>query len=720
MHSDKMSQILIVDDCPLSVSLLERLVHAVGGEAVCFTDARKALEWAFANPADIILVDYYMPDIDGLEFIRQVRDSGPNTTTPILMISSSDEDALLQPALEAGANDFLQKPVNRAEFLARTRSMLQLRQNERQLIEHSLALEKKVQDATAELRRSQERYYLAAQASRDGLWDWNLETGEVFFSAYWCEMIGYRESDLPALLSTWFNRVHPDDIAELRSSVDAYLAKDMDFLSCEYRLRHRNGSYCWMSTRGLCMRNDRGEPHRLIGTQTNITDRKKIEARLAHTALHDALTGLPNRVLLTERLQQAFMRYKRDKSNPFAVMFLDLDRFKQVNDTLGHAAGDQLLLALAPRMKRCCREADTVARLSGDEFVLLLPDTSSLEDVEQVAKRLLDEIQRPLTIAGKTINPSASIGIAFADDSFTAYNDILKDADSALYEAKKKGRSSYVIFDPESRHAQNTTLHLQEALKKAVTDEELRVCYQPILDLKTQRIVGFEALARWQHPELGLIMPDHFLHYAEEGEEIIKLDRFVARKALQQVREWRDTYGEDYFLSLNISTKHFYQKGFAPFMKELCHEANFPMQKLVLELSEKTIQESLETAERLFAFLKQEGYELALDDFGNGPTSLYGLSAFNFSYIKVDRRVIANLQERPHHQKFLNLMTHIGQDVEATLIFEGVETKSEYDYLFQHTQGLTQGFYFQKPAMGSEIKAFLDETAQRGRAAIRA
>lgn len=715
-----MSHILIVDDCELSISLLERMVHAVGGRSVCFTDPRKGLDWAMGNPVDLILVDYHMPEMDGLEFIRHIRDSGPNATVPILMISSADEGSLLQPALEAGANDFLQKPVNRAEFLARTRNMLQLRQNERQLLEYSQILEKRVQDATNELRKSQERYYLAAQASRDGLWDWDLETGEVFYSAYWCEMVGYRESDLPMVLSTWFNRVHPEDIIELRAAIDSYLAKEIDFLSCEYRLRHRNGSYCWMSTRGLCIRDEKGKAYRLVGTQTNITERKKIEARLAHTALHDALTGLPNRVLLTERLQQAFIRYKRDKKSSFAVLFLDLDRFKQVNDTLGHAAGDQLLLALAPRMKRCCREADTVARLAGDEFVLLLPDTGSLEDVEQVAQRLLEEISRPLTIAGKNINPSASIGIAFADPTFTAYNDILKDADMALYQAKEKGRNGYAIFDPATRHKQVSTLRFQDEIKKAVTEGEMRVCYQPILDIKSLQVVGFEALARWQHPELGLVLPDNFLAYAEESEEIIKLDRFVTRQAMEQVQSWREHYGQNFFLSVNIAARHFYQKGLTTFLKEACQDTSFAAENLVLELSEKTIIESPNAAERLFLTLKQDGYAIALDDFGTGATSLHALAGFALSYIKVDRRIVANLKEWTRYQKFLELISQVAHEIPATLIFEGVETKVEFEYLKEHASGLVQGYHFLKPERVDKVQDYLDASAEKGKACARA
>jgi diguanylate cyclase (GGDEF)-like protein/PAS domain S-box-containing protein len=389
------------------------------------------------------------------------------------------------------------------------------------------------------LRESEERYALAVRAANDGLWDWNLKKGSIYYSPRWKQMLGYTDSEISDNPNEWFNRVHPDDIAQLRTNISAHVKGLSAHFECEYRIQHSSGTYRWMLSRGMAVIGADKTALRLAGSQTDVTLRKQAETKLLHDAFHDSLTELPNRALFIDRLRHVIERSKRDNSNIYAVLFLDLDRFKDVNDSLGHLTGDQLLVATAHLLKAILRPMDTVARLGGDEFVILLEDIRDVSDVTRVAERIQKKLMQAALLPNHTIFMSASMGIVLSTTGYNHPEDILRDADTAMYRAKENGRSRYEIFDSAMRDQIMFRLEIESALRQAIEKEELDVYYQPVVDVRIGRIVWFEALVRWKHPVRGLLVPNEFVPLADETGQIIQLDRLVMRKAAAQLVKWQ-------------------------------------------------------------------------------------------------------------------------------------------------------------------------------------
>ena len=434
------------------------------------------------------------------------------------------------------------------------------------------------------LRESEERYALAVRAANDGLWDWNLKKSQIYYSPRWKQMFGYSDEEISDNPNEWFNRVHPDDIAQLRNNISVHIKGLSAHFECEYRIQHSNGTYRWMLSRGMAVIGSDKAAMRLAGSQTDITLRKQAETKLMHDAFHDSLTELPNRALFIDRLKHVIERSKRDNSNIYAVLFLDLDRFKDVNDSLGHLTGDQLLVATAHLLKSILRPMDTVARLGGDEFTILLEDIRDVSDVTRVADRIQKKLMQAALLPNHTIFMSASMGIVLSTTGYDRPEDVLRDADTAMYRAKENGRSRYEIFDSAMRDQIMLRLEIESALRKAIEKEELDVFFQPVVDVKIGRIVWFEALVRWKHPERGLLPPSEFLPLADETGLIIQLDRLVMRKAAAQLVKWQKQFVNDppFGVSVNISGKHINQTDFVEYIVQTLEETGLSPRQLEL------------------------------------------------------------------------------------------------------------------------------------------
>ncbi|HSE37879.1 MAG TPA: diguanylate cyclase, partial [Blastocatellia bacterium] len=415
--------------------------------------------------------------------------------------------------------------------------------------------------ALESLTESERRCAMLLRGASDGMWEWDLEANEMHFCERWKAMLGYEENELSSQPEEWFNRVHPEDIERVQSEIMSHLMGLSNQFQSEHRVRRADGSYRWMLSRGLAVLDSNRFVYRMTGSLTDVTEQKKAEKQLLHNAFHDALTGLPNRALFMDRLKNSLAEVKEGDGYSFGVLFLDLDRFKVVNDSLGHQIGDQLLVATARRLESCLRPGDIVARLGGDEFAVILDRVKHVSDAVQAAERIRERLSSPFNLSGHEVFISASIGIALNQTASEEPDEILRNADTAMYRAKDQGRGCFELFD-KGMHVRNAALsQLETGLRRALARDEFRVHYQPIISLETWRISGFEALLRWEHPEHGYISPLKFIPVAEESGLIIELGQWVLREACQQLRSWQEQFPSDppLSISVNLSGKQFSQ-----------------------------------------------------------------------------------------------------------------------------------------------------------------
>lgn len=545
------------------------------------------------------------------------------------------------------------------------------------------------------LRESEERYALAARGANDGLWDWNLKTGEIYYSPRWKEMLGYSEEEMSGSPEEWFSRVHPEDVPGLQSELKAHREGRTGHFEHEHRLRHKDGSYRWVLVRGIAVRDAEGVAYRMAGSLTDITGRKETEARLMYDALHDPLTGLPNRALFLSLLDRCIRRTKRRRDYLFAVLFIDLDRFKLVNDSLGHGAGDELLVELARRLKSCLRPGDVVARLGGDEFTVLLDDIRDVSDATRVAERILNELQMPFDLGGHEAFTTASIGIALSTAGHDLPEHVLRDADTAMYRAKVRGKARYEMFD-EAMHARAVAqLKLETDLRRALTRNELRVQYQPIVELASGVIMGFEALVRWEHPERGLVSPGEFIPIAEETGLVIPIGNFVLETACRQTAEWQRKYPayHDLSVSVNLSVRQFQLPDLVDQIMEILGATGLSPRSLRVEITESVLMDDPETNKETIRALRERGVQVQIDDFGTGYSSLSYLQRFSVDTLKIDRSFISGGETWDIVQTILGLARDLGVDV----IAEGVETEEQSRRLSALQCHRAQGYLFREP-----------------------
>ncbi len=565
------------------------------------------------------------------------------------------------------------------------------------------------------LRESEERYALAVRAANDGLWDWNLKKGQIYYSPRWKQMLGYSDEEISNNPNEWFNRVHPEDLAQLRNNISVHLKGLSAHFECEYRIQHSNGTYRWMLSRGMAVIGSDKAALRLAGSQSDITLRKQAETKLLHDAFHDSLTELPNRALFIDRLKHVIERSKRDNSNIYAVIFLDLDRFKDVNDSLGHLTGDQLLVATAHLLKSILRPMDTVARLGGDEFVILLEDIRDVSDVTRVSERIQKKLMQATLLPNHTIFMSASMGIVLSTTGYNRPEDVLRDADTAMYRAKENGRSRYELFDSAMRDQIMLRLEIESALRKAIEKEELDVYYQPVVDVKIGRIVWFEALVRWKHAERGLLAPSEFVPLADETGQITQLDRLVMRKAAAQLVKWQKEFVNDppFGVSVNISGKHITQPDFVEYIVDTLEKTGLNPASLNLEITENAVMGNFEIILDVLDRLEAHGIQVQIDDFGVGYSSLNYLSHAAIKVLKIDRSFISKILKDPNYMKIVQAIIKLTHGLSLTVVAEGVETKEQLAQLSKLDCEYIQGKLVSMPVDEQKITALLQKERNR-------
>ncbi|MDH0896501.1 MULTISPECIES: EAL domain-containing protein [unclassified Pseudomonas] len=562
------------------------------------------------------------------------------------------------------------------------------------------------------LEDSEARFARALRGANDGLWDWHLEHDRLYVSERWAEMLDLSRDALGEGCAAWFSRVHPDDLPGLRQAIDAHLGARTPLLHHEYRIRRRRGDYLWVLARGV-VEHDQDGQRRMAGSQTDISSRKAVEEQLRHAARHDPLTGLANRLRLDELLRQALQQLRKPGARDAALLFVDLDRFKLINDSLGHHVGDQVLVEVGRRLSLCLRPGDHLARFGGDEFVVLLTDLACLDDAEQVAQRMLDGLLHPMHLAEQTLVVSASIGVAPLRASADAA-EALQAADLALYRAKQAGKAQFARYSQELQAAARRQLELESALGQALEHDEFILHYQPIcrIDQGVPRLIGVEALLRWRHGG-QLIPPQEFIPSLEESGQILRVGDWVLREACRQVRAWQLAGQEQLRCSVNLSSRQLQQDDFVARLTDILIDTGLAPSSLILEITESQLMRDCTATLIALRELGGLGVRLALDDFGTGYSSLGYLKRFPLHILKVDKSFIGGTDAES--RAISRAIIGLGRSLALEVVAEGVERAEQLDLLRQENCHLAQGYWFSRPRPAAELaRLFRDEDRFEG------
>jgi len=676
-------RVLLVEDSPDDARLIHVLLGKTTEASFVITHEDrlgKGVARLKQDRFDVVLLDFSLPDSFGLDTFLSIHEADPRV--PVIVLTSLDDDELAARAVREGAQDYLVKREVDTRLLVRS-------------IRYAIAR----QTADDALRDSEERYALAVQGANDGVFDWDLRSDTVYFSPRWKKMLGYSEFEVGPSTHEWFERIHPDDEAAFRRKLTAHLDGETEHFRLEHRIKSAGGRWLWVLTRGLAVRGADGRPSRMAGSQSDITARKVAEEKLQHDALHDDLTCLANRVLFMDRLSCSMADFERTPENQFAVLFFDLDRFKNVNDSLGHPLGDKLLKGIAQRLEHYLRPGDTVARIGGDEFAILLNRINDIPGAIHVAERIQELLGMTFSIDGHEVFVTASIGIAHSATGYRTPDEIMRDADIAMYRAKAAGKARYEVFDRNMHQSAVALLKLETELRLAVQNNDFVMHYQPIVDLKSGHIVGFEALVRWIHTERGIVSPNSFIAIAEETGLIVPLGWWVLEESCRQARQWQDRFPIDpaLFISVNVSGKLFLKRGIVDRLMGILEATGLPPESLRLEVTENVVLEHVNTALDNLQLLRALGIQLSIDDFGTGYSSLSYLQRFHYDELKIDRSFVSRLGQGTDSRAIVETILGLASNLGIGVVAEGVETAEQADRLRQMACPHGQGFWFSRP-----------------------
>ena len=562
--------------------------------------------------------------------------------------------------------------------------------------------------AEVALAESEHRYRIVTENMTD-LVCLHRTDGRFIYVTPSCEsLLGYTQEEL--IYKNPYDFFHPDDLAQIKES--QYVPLSENAVPVTYRFRHKSGGYVWLETLTKPILDEAGQTLHLQATSRDVSDRVFMEHRLRHDALHDALTDLPNRLMLLERLEFALKQTQRNPDFKFAVLFVDCDRFKVINDSLGHSAGDQLLTVIAQKFGSFVRNTDLVARLGGDEFVFLLEGISSLSEAIQVAQRIINDLKSPFQIEGHQIFISASIGIVIGNADSLQAETLIRNADIAMYRAKASGRGTYAVFDPDMHTEVLQHLQLENDLRKALPNQEFLLFYQPIVSLKTLRIIGFETLLRWQHPTLGLLTPDKFIDIVEDTDLIYSLGEWILLNACRQISTWqtRISHAAHLRLTINLSVKQLRDSVLIPQLQKVLSNTQINPQTLTLEITESLLVENINLTSQLLNQVQAMGVSISIDDFGTGYSSLSYLHQLPVDSLKIDRTFVSPSETSARNQTIAESIIGLSNLLDLNAIAEGIETYEQLQWLRSRHCEYGQGYLFSKPVPASEAEKLLRTT----------
>ncbi len=683
-----------------------------------FGDPIEALDWIDGNTPDLVITDYKMPTMDGAAFTSRFREKADCIDVPVVVITVYEERSFRLQALEAGATDFLQSPVDHHEFVTRARNLLKLRKQQLIIKSRATSLELELLNSErsreAMLRDSREKLAQVIDTVPALVCATDRKGRCMFMNAHKAALHGV---DSTSVVNRNMADIVGSERAERGLALDQLVFRSgKPIPSFEEEIVDRAGETRVYLTTKSPLRDGAGRVVNVLTSSLDISDRKRAESHLMHLAHHDPLTDLPNRVLLQDRLRRELARTRRG-DRPFALHLLDLDHFKGINDALGHHIGDRLLKTVAERLCGAVRDSDTVARLGGDEFAVLQTHVMRPSEATDLATRILEIMSEPFIFNDQEITTSASIGITMHPSDGSDVDVLLKNADVAMYKAKAEGRNGFRLFAADMNEHARERIVLETDLRRGLQRGEFILHYQPQLELASERIVGAEALLRWQHPESGMVAPGNFLPLAEENGLILPINEWVLREACGKAAEWTRSGHPPMRVAVNLSPVQFRKQDVRQLVIDILNSTKLNPAQLELELTESILMQNTAVVANDLLKLKEIGVSFSIDDFGTGYSSLSYIRSFPVDRLKIDQCFIRNLENNPSDAAIVRAIISLGHSLNLRITAEGVETAEQAAILRAEGCDEVQGYYFSRPVPLADFLAQVEEQTPRARRA---
>jgi len=711
----KAFKILVIEDDPNYFILVnERLSQNRDPvfELIRSKHMQSGLERLGEGDIDVVLLDLMLPDSEGLNSFLSVHKAFPSV--PVIILTSVDDDDLAAQSIAWGAQDYLTKGSFDRELLVKSicyaisrnhaQAQLQKYYQENERSKRTLQdKDERFRSLVSNIPGAVYRYTLSESR------EWKME----FISDVIKDITGLPAAEfMEQSIAVYFEKVLPQDLPLLQDAFEKAVREGAMF-SVDYRMRHISGDFRWVHDHGRAVRDEEGKVTHVDGVISDVTERTKEKERFNQLVYYDALTNLPNRELFVDRLDQAIQHARRKKESG-AVLALDLDHFKRINDTLGHSIGDQLIKAVSVRLLKVLFDSDTVTRIGGGAFIILLPRVAKTEDAENVANKLLTAFKAPFLVNEHELFTSCSIGIAIFPNDGETSDILIKNADAAMHISKEKGKDRFQLFSSSIANNSFERLVLENSLRRALERNEFRLYYQPQLDLRTGETIGAEALIRWQHPDLGFIPPLEFIPIAEETGLIHPIGEWVLKTACEQRKLWDQQGFKSFRISVNLSARQFHYANLVDMVGDTIRKSGIDPKSLDLELTESTIMDRLEETTLTLKRLKNMGAHISIDDFGTGYSSLMYLKTFPIDTIKIDKSFVNDVTTDPDDQAITQAIISMAHSLKLDVVAEGVETKEQLDLLRSQNCDIIQGYLFSKPVPVDDISLLLlSETAKK-------
>lgn len=686
--------VLIIENDPCFAERIASVLESAGVAGRSVSNGKAALELLGSLAPDLLILTHLLSDMKGVSLIEQLRQEG--RCIPCIMLSEMDDTTLASEMMKFGACYYLLKDNSLLQHLPSVvaRALQEVRTNERL---------KCVEEA---LRQSEMRLARAQKIAGMGSWEYDIGSNEIYFSDEMYRIFGCTPGDPSNIKLDWlFKHVNTHDMAPLREAFERSVETGKPF-NITYRITTCAGGELIVNSYGEVEPGPDGSARLISGTTLDITERIRAESEIQQLINYDSLTGLPNRNMLLDRLRLAIAQAAREY-HMVAVIVLDLDRFKGINDTLGHHAGDKLLTTIASRLSACVRECDTLARLGGDEFVIILTNMVHEDGITSVCKKILALVGEPAFIEGHDIYTTASIGVSVYPVDGEDGHTLLKHGDLAMYQAKDMDRNNFQFFSREMNVKVLERMFLENSMRRALEREEFFLVYQPQVDARTGKIAGAEALLRWKHPDLGLLTPDKFIYLAEDTGFIVPMGEWVIQTACRQNKEWQNAGLPPIRMAVNLSGKQFGLQRLDQTISSILAETGLDPKWLELEITESAIMKNADQNISMLRKFKEMGIALAIDDFGTGYSSLSYLKHFPISRLKIDRSFVRDITDNPDDAAIAEIIIAMAQALKLSVIAEGVETREQMELLSFHNCVEMQGYLFSRPVPAADFTLLL-------------